>query len=275
MQIDRHDRDSISIRVSMDSRNMCTPTAPCDTLLMNARAHWLCIGPGSGLGPVLGRLQLVSSHWSVLRIPIDTKWKEAHSPIHTTIHIDGGLEAENSKDDHTGVDGRNGVADGHQEHVPHTVVLGGVVAAEGNQGAKGQAEGVEHLGGCVQPDGRLQQLLHLGRVHVHQAGTRSPECYAPYEEDGQHNVGEQGGEVDHLAGALDALHHDEEDNGPGEEQAEDNPPLQAAGLVHRGCRIQGGSIPEVLCLRWLGAFLQLESRSIGGTSRPGQRILQG
>lgn len=60
-----------------------------------------------------------------------------YSPGHTAIHVDGGLEAEYSEDDDTRVDGSDCIADRHQEHVSDAVVLGRIVAAEGNQRAKG------------------------------------------------------------------------------------------------------------------------------------------
>jgi len=108
---------------------------------------------------------------------------------------------------------------------------------------------------------------------VHQASSGSSQRNAADEEDGQHNVGEQRGEIDHFARALDALHHDEEDNGPGEHQAEHDPPLEATGLVHGGGCIQGGAVPEVRRLRGLGALLQLKACAVQRTGGPGQRIL--
>lgn len=188
-------------------------------------------------------------------LPLPVSSRPTDSPGYAAIHVDGGLETENGKDDDTGIDGRDCIAHGHQQDIPHTVVLRGVVAPKGNQGSEGQAEGVEDLGGRIQPHRWLQQLLHLRRVHVHQPGSGAAQRNPTNEEDGQHDVGEEGGEVDHLARALDALHHDEEDNGPGEQQAEHNPPLEAAGLVHRGSGVQGGAVPEVRRLRGLGALL--------------------
>ena len=51
------------------------------------------------------------------------------------------------------------------------------------------------------------------------------------EEDGENHVGEEGGEVDDLAGAGDALHEDEIDEDPGRDQAEDAPVLQTSDIV--------------------------------------------
>ena len=51
------------------------------------------------------------------------------------------------------------------------------------------------------------------------------------EEDGEDHVGEEGGEVDDLAGAGDALHEDEIDEDPGGDQAEDAPVLQTSDII--------------------------------------------
>ena len=51
------------------------------------------------------------------------------------------------------------------------------------------------------------------------------------EEDGEDHVGEEGGEVDDLAGAGDALHEDEIDEDPGGDQAENIPVLQSSNIV--------------------------------------------
>ena len=51
------------------------------------------------------------------------------------------------------------------------------------------------------------------------------------EEDGEDHVGEEGGEVDDLAGACDALHEDEIDEDPGGDQTENIPVLQSSHIV--------------------------------------------
>ena len=68
----------------------------------------------------------------------------------------------------------------------------------------------------VKPDGGLEQhlhlggegsdrdqagLTHLGSEHVGQAGRGPPQGDPPEEEDGQHHIGEQGREVNHLSRA--------------------------------------------------------------------------
>ena len=51
------------------------------------------------------------------------------------------------------------------------------------------------------------------------------------EEDGEDQVREEGGEVDDLAGAGDALHEDEIDEDPGGDQTENIPVLQSSNIV--------------------------------------------
>ena len=64
-----------------------------------------------------------------------------------------------------------------------------------------------------------------------QPGRGSLESDSSEEEDGEDHVGEEGGEVDDLAGAGDALHEDEIDEDPGGDQAEDAPVLQTSDIV--------------------------------------------
>ena len=51
------------------------------------------------------------------------------------------------------------------------------------------------------------------------------------EQDDEHQVGEEGGEVDHLAGRLDAPDEAEADHQPGGQQAQAEVPLEAAQVV--------------------------------------------
>ena len=113
------------------------------------------------------------------------------------------FEAQDGEYDGTGVDGGEAIADGDDYNVLDAVLLRIVVRAEADDGAKGQAEGVEHLVGRIQPNCRLHQHLHLGCEHVNEPLCGPLEGDPPEEEDGQHEVGEQGREVDNLAGASD------------------------------------------------------------------------
>ena len=64
-----------------------------------------------------------------------------------------------------------------------------------------------------------------------QTGRGSLESDSSEEEDGEDHVGEEGGEVDDLAGAGDALHEDEIYEDPGGYQAENVPVLQSTDIV--------------------------------------------
>ena len=100
------------------------------------------------------------------------------------------FEAQDGEDDGTGVDGGEGIADGENDDILDTVLLRIVVGSKADDGAKSQAEGVEHLIGRVKPHCGLQQHLHLGSEHVGQPRRGALQGDAPEEEDGQHEVGE-------------------------------------------------------------------------------------
>ena len=126
-----------------------------------------------------------------------------NSLLHAFLEKVNSFEAEDGKDDSTGVDGGKCVADGEDDDVFDAVLLRIVVGAKTDNGAKSQAKGVEHLIGRVQPNCRLKQHFHLGCEHVNQPLCGSLEGDASEEEDGQHEVREHGREVDNLAGASD------------------------------------------------------------------------
>ena len=115
------------------------------------------------------------------------------------------FEAQDGEDDGTGVDGGEGIADREDDDVLDAVLLGIVVRSEADDGAKSQAEGVEHLIGRVKPHCRLQQHLHLGGEHVGEPLRRPVQRDPAEEEDGQDEVGEEGGEVHYLTRARDTL----------------------------------------------------------------------
>lgn len=79
------------------------------------------------------------------------------------------LEAQDGENDEGRVDGGEGVAHRDQDHVTDDVVLGGVVGAEGDQGAECQPERVEDLRGRLAPHIRVQQFFQL-QTYVHQYG---------------------------------------------------------------------------------------------------------
>ena len=74
------------------------------------------------------------------------------------------FESENGEDNGTGVDGREGVTGRNDIDVLHAVLVRRVVAAEADDGTESQTVRVEHLVGRVQPNRRVQQLVHLKRV---------------------------------------------------------------------------------------------------------------
>ena len=85
------------------------------------------------------------------------------------------LEAKDGENDRAGVDGGEGIAGGDDDHVLDAVLRRVVVAAEADDGAESEAEGVKDLGGCVVRLGRedfqlgklLSGLHHLGGCLFH------------------------------------------------------------------------------------------------------------
>ena len=63
------------------------------------------------------------------------------------------------------------------------------------------------------------------------------------EEDSEDDVGEEGGEVDDLARAGDALHQDEIDEDPGGDETENVPVLQSSNIVWK----RGKSVIIIVC----------------------------
>ena len=115
-----------------------------------------------------------------------------NSLLHAFLEKVNSFEAKDGEYDGTGVDGSKCVADGEDDDVFDTVFLRIVVRAKADDGAKSQAEGVEHLIGRIQPNCRLEQHLHLGSEHMGQTSRGPPEGDASEEEDCQHEVGEHG-----------------------------------------------------------------------------------
>ena len=68
---------------------------------------------------------------------------------------------------------------------------------------------------------------------------------SPNQEDGENDVGEDGCEVDDVAGGLDALHGDEEDDDPGGQQAEAHPPTDPVERVDVGGNVQSLAVPDL------------------------------
>ena len=90
-----------------------------------------------------------------------------------------------------------------------------VVGPEGWEGSHADTVGKEDLSGSVYPSGSLQQLLPLGSDVVFQASHGPLQCEGSTEQDGHHEVGEEGGEPDDLPRAVETLSNDPVDTEPG------------------------------------------------------------
>ena len=73
---------------------------------------------------------------------------------------------------------------------------------------------------------------------VDNAQTGARKRHTPDEQDCEHDVGEDGREVDHFAQRLDAFQQHDEDEEPAEQQAEQQLPAGQAELVHAGRLLQ-------------------------------------
>ena len=79
--------------------------------------------------------------------------------------------------------------------------------------------------------------------HVCQSRSRSRQGEASDQEDGEHDVGEERGEVDDVARGLDALHGDQEHDDPSGQQAEHHPPPDAVESVDVRGDVQRLAVP--------------------------------
>lgn len=78
-----------------------------------------------------------------------------HLPKDTFLIHHCGLEPQDREDDHGGQNGSEPVDDGHDDGILLAVVLFRIIAGEADHASKAQTEGVEDLGGRVQPDLRV------------------------------------------------------------------------------------------------------------------------
>ncbi len=149
-----------------------------------------------------------------------------------------GHEANDGKDDKASKDGRAAVCQCNQNGVPVTVVVELVVAGQGDEAAEGRSQRVEDLRGCVRPHQDGPQRLPLWvDVEVNAFGCPRQSCTSD-EQDHQHHVGEEGGEVDHLPRRLDSLDEAEADNDPSTKQADDQLPPEATVVCPSGVLFQ-------------------------------------
>lgn len=79
----------------------------------------------------------------------------------TLLVHDVGLEAQHSEHHQCGQNRSEKVDDRDEHSVKVTVVIDLIVTGEGNDSSESQAQGEEHLGGCLPPHLGLQHLLQL------------------------------------------------------------------------------------------------------------------
>ena len=84
----------------------------------------------------------------------------------------------------------------------------------------------------INPDSGLHQLGEVRSEIEVDAVASSVQGDASEEEDGQEEVGEEGGEVDHLAGPLDTLPDAEVAENPGDAEGDHQVNPKASGLVN-------------------------------------------
>ena len=92
----------------------------------------------------------------------------------------------------------------------------------------------EDLDRGICPDLDFEQLgpvgLDIESDSLHGSGKRQ----STDQEDGQDEIGEEGGEVDDLAEALHAFQQSEEDDGPGQSEAEHELGAEASNVLDAG-----------------------------------------
>ena len=108
-------------------------------------------------------------------------------------------ESKDGEDGEAGGEGGHAVADADYHGVPQDVVVELVVRGESDEAPAGDGEREEDLGGSVVPNAHVTQLGPVG----HQVEVDAQGCPwksdRPDEEDEEDDVGEGGGEVDHLS----------------------------------------------------------------------------
>lgn len=107
-----------------------------------------------------------------------------------------------------------------------------VVRAERDDGAEPEAVREENLGCSVNPDPRVAQLGEVGHQIEVDTVRGALESHAAEEEDEEKEVGEEGGEVDHLAGPLDPLPDAEVAEDPGDAESDHQVNPEAPGLIN-------------------------------------------
>ena len=143
-----------------------------------------------------------------------------------------GHEAEEGEDDEPREDGGAGVDAADDQGVLVHVVVILVVRAERDDGAESEAVWEENLGCGVNPDPGVAQLGEVGHKIEVDTVRGALESHAAEEEDEEKEVGEEGGEVDHLAGPLDPLPDAEVTEDPGDAKSDHQVNPEASGLIN-------------------------------------------
>ena len=106
-----------------------------------------------------------------------------------------------------------------------------VVGAQSWQGSHSNTVGKEDLSGSINPCLALLQLAPVWSDIVDETVGSSLQGESSAQEDGHHKVGEESGEPDDLAGAVETLGNDAVDTEPGQGQAPHQLQVDAAQSV--------------------------------------------
>ena len=109
-----------------------------------------------------------------------------------------GEESKNREDNAGGDDGGEEIHGADEGCVPVDLVVELVVASKHDEASPGNPEGEEHLAGSIPPDIDLQHLLPFGDEKELDAFHCSIQCEATDQQRDEDQVGEGGGEVNHL-----------------------------------------------------------------------------
>ena len=125
-----------------------------------------------------------------------------------------GNEANDTKDDNTGIHRRRGVAKSDEQSVTMCVSVETVVRRQQQLTAHSHSQTEEDLARSGIPNLNISQPVPVGnKVELHPLRESIQSCNIAYH-DGQDNVGEKGGEVDDFAIRLDSLDERSTDQGP-------------------------------------------------------------
>jgi hypothetical protein len=89
--------------------------------------------------------------------------------------------------------------------IPVAIVVKFIVTGHSNESTRASTEGIEYLSGGVTPYPGVAQPGEVGLYVVQDTASSSWQGHSTDEKDRQHDVRENGSEVDDLAKGLDAL----------------------------------------------------------------------